>query len=96
MDRGETIRTFDWTRQTKELVDRLRKTLSETIKFWKDFNEVNGDADYFTDINPSDETHNRIKAFLCEINERFQTLEKLQRNLDSLSVLCKDSENAVS
>jgi hypothetical protein len=77
-------------------VNRLRQTLSETIKLWEHFNSANGDIDYFSDSKSPDNFQDRIKLSLCEINETFQTLETLQRKLDGLIVLCKDSENAVS
>jgi hypothetical protein len=77
-------------------VNRLRQTLSETIKLWEQFNSANGDIDYFSDSKSSDGFQNQIKLSLCEINETFLTLETLQRKLDDLIVLCKDSENAVS
>jgi hypothetical protein len=96
-DRSETAKTFDWTRQTKEHVDRLRTDLSETIKYWKDFNDLNGDIDYFTDVNdPPNEFQNRVNLLLCRIKETFQKLERFQRILNGLSVVCKDAENAVS
>jgi len=79
-------------------MNQLLKTLSETIKFWKDFNDTNGDVGYFsnfTDIDSSIDFQNRTHEALCDINETFQSLERLQRNLESLSAQCKDSENAV-
>lgn len=95
-DRSETAKTFDWTRQTKEHVDRLRTDLSETIKYWKDFNDLNGDIDYFTDVNdPPNEFQNRVNPLLCQIKETFQKLERFQRILNGLSVGCKDAENAL-
>lgn len=93
---GETAKTFDWTRQAIELVNRLRKTLDETNKLWEHFNSANGDIGYFADINSSDDPENRINLSLRELNDTFHTLETLQRTLDDLSASCKDTSNAVS
>ncbi|PMD29322.1 hypothetical protein L207DRAFT_593560 [Hyaloscypha variabilis F] len=98
-DKGETVKTFDWTRQTIELVDKLRKTLSETNKQWEHFKINNGDVDYFSDSTTSDNdsvnAQDQMKPLLCEIGEIFQRLETVERTLEDLSASCKDSANAL-
>jgi hypothetical protein len=108
-DRDETVKTFDWTRQTIELVNRLQVDLSETNEQWERFKVHGGDVDYFSDsissadiacksnyLIPDDNSQNRLKPLLCEIGEQFQRLQTVQRTLDALSASCKDSANAVS
>jgi hypothetical protein len=95
-DRGERAKkAFDWTRQIKEFLSRLRDPLSATIKFWERFNSSDGDIGFFLDVNSSDKK-NRVNLALREIKETFETLEELQRTLDTLVKSCDDYANAVS
>jgi hypothetical protein len=90
---GEIAKVFDWTRQTKELLSRLQHILSETLKFWERFNSQNGDIDFFSDM---DSSQDRCNLSLGTINETFETLESLQRTLDCLIRSCEDYAIAVS
>jgi len=110
-DPDETANTFDWTQQTIDVVNSLRRALSETNKQWERFNVNSGDIDYFSDSScssssadiasksnysiPDDNSQNRLKPLLCEIGEQFQRLQTVQRALDALSASCKDSAKNV-
>jgi len=104
-DRAEVVKTFDWTRQTIELLKRLRKTLSETNKQWEYFNSENGDVDYFSESTSSvdcatnkisaEDSRHQMPLLLCEIGGTFQRLQTLLRSLDDLSASCEDSAKAL-
>jgi hypothetical protein len=70
-------------------LSQLQHKLSETLNFWERFNSQNGDINFFLDMNYS-------QLSLSAINETFETLEDLQRTLDSLLKSCEDYANAVS
>jgi len=85
--------TEEWTRQIVELLNQLQDVLSETVKAWERFNSENGDIDYFSDIDFSE---NRCRGSLSKIKETFEVLESHQRTLQKLSKSCHDSAQNVS
>jgi hypothetical protein len=89
-------KTFDWTRQTAELLSRLNEALSGMITFWERFNSLHGDIGYFANIQSSEASKQHVESSLRAINDAFETLQGLQRALNLMSDFCQDYANAVS
>jgi hypothetical protein len=77
---------IDWNRRAMDLLEQLLHVLSESIETWDVFRSSSGDSGYFDDIKSSPDAHNRVMKSLRNINDHFDTLKSIQRQLLS----CKE------
>jgi hypothetical protein len=90
-------KAFDWTQQAIELLSQLLDVLSETIKAWDMFKSPNGDIGYFTDASTLPNTQKSpLHLSFHSIQETFEQLECLYRQLLKLDKSCKNSAQTVS
>lgn len=96
-ERAEKLKkSFDWTQQTIQLLNKLLSALSKTNEAWKRFDSRNGDISYFEDIDSSkDFANSRAWLLLRAIKETFGNLEDLEQKLRLSKGSCNNLAQAV-
>ena len=89
----EMNKTFDWTRQTLDLLRQLDGVISDLVGAWDSF--TSDDIYYFQDTNESSISP-RAHRSLRTIKSTFLQLHAYQRKLFRLNERCSDFSKAVS
>lgn len=87
---------FDWNQQAMKLLGQLLHDLSETVEAWDVFRGPNGDSRYFDDVGTSSTERQQVLRSLRAIDDKFETLKRVRRNLVSFQGRCEKSANTVS
>ena len=94
----EAKQALEWTQQTIKLLSQLLHTLSKPIKAWESFCSLNGDINYFSDIDlfsGRPKLSQRRKLALGAISEIFETLQGFEQTLLVLEKSCSKSADLV-
>lgn len=87
--------TFNRTQRTLQLLRRLLDMISKLTNAWDRFNSHNGDIGYFAPDSLPDSARLPARRSLFEINQRFEILKGLQRDLAHLHQNNESSAQAV-
>jgi hypothetical protein len=86
---------FDWNQRIMNLLGQLLDDLSETVEAWEVFRSPNGDNGYFDDVGSSAQERQHILGLARAIDDIFDNLKGVRRNLLSLKERCQKSTPAV-
>lgn len=80
---------FQWTQHMLGVLSELLERLSFTIDAWSGFTDVDGDWNYFKDLNPAtSQGEQHLQGSLHEIRERFEDFAVIKQKLQSLVKRC--------